>query len=99
MAALTNLTNITTAISPNAEQPIGYGGSGLIVEFYRAALGTVGDTLAITPRWSNNIVAVLNGPPATNNLTTSAANTNVTFTLLASGATNVNVDIQLLCRR
>lgn len=99
MAALTNLTNITTAIAANAEQPYAYGQSGLEVEFFRVALGTVGDTIAITPRWSGNIVAVLNGPPATNNLSTTAANTNVTLTLLASGATNVNVDVQLLCRR
>ncbi len=99
MASLTNITNITTSISANAEQPFAYGQAGMEVEFWRVALGTVGDTIALTPRWSSNIVAVLNGPPATNNLTTSAANTNVTFTLLASGATNVNVDIQLLCRR
>lgn len=99
MAALTNLTNITTAITANGEQPFAYGQAGLEVEFFRVALGTVGDTIAITPRWSGNIVAVLEGPPATNNLSTTAANTNVTMTLLAYGATNVNVDVQLLCRR
>lgn len=100
MAALTNLTNITTAISANAEQPVAFGQSGLIIEFFRVALGTVGDTIAVVPRWITDIRAAQgNGLPATNNLSTSAANTNVTFTLTASGATNVNTDIQLIGRR
>lgn len=99
MAALTNLTNITTAISANAEQPVAFGQSGLIIEFFRVALGTVGDTIAVTPRWITDIRAAQgSGLPATNNLST-AANTNVTFTLTASGATNVNADIQLIGRR
>lgn len=92
-------TNVTTAIYADAMQPVAYGQAGLYVEFFRATYGTVGDTIAITPRWSQNIVAVLNGPPSSNNLSTSAANTNVTFTLTVSGATTVTTDIQLLCRR
>lgn len=92
-------TNVNTAISANAEQPIAYGQAGMEVEFWRATYGATGDTIAITPRWSGNIVAVLNGPPASNNLSQSAANTNVTFTLTVSGATTVTTDIQLLCRR
>lgn len=102
MAALTNLTNISTSISPNAEQPFGFGGSGLIIEFFRVALGTVGDTIAVTPRWITKIVAAQGaGLPATNDLSAAATatNTNVTFTLTASGATNVNVDFQLIGRR
>jgi len=92
-------TNITTAIYSDMSQPIAYGQAGLYVEFFRATYGTVGDTIAITPRWSNNIVAVLCAPPSSNNISTSAANTNVTFTLTVSGATTVTTDIQLLCRR
>ncbi len=92
-------TNITTAITANGEQPFAYGQAGLEVEFFRATYGATGDTIVVAPRWSQNIVAVLNGPPASNNLSTSAANTNVTFTLTVSGATTVTTDIQLLCRR
>lgn len=92
-------TNITTAIAANAEQPVAFGQAGLIVEFFRATLGTVGDTIAITPRWITDIRAVQAAPPSSNNLSTSAANTNITFTLLASGATTVTTDIQIIGRR
>lgn len=92
-------TNISTAISANAEQPFGFGGSGLIVEFFRVTLGATADTIAITPRWITDIRAVQSGIPASHNVTSSAANTNVTFTLLASGATTVFADVQLVGRR
>jgi hypothetical protein len=99
MATLAS-TNITTNINPNAEQPIAFGQAGLEIEFFRVALGGVADTIVLTPRWSGNIVAVQTGGlPASNNLTTSAANTNVTLTLLASGATNATADVQLICRQ
>lgn len=98
MATLAS-TNITSSINANGEQPIAFGQAGLEIEFFRVALGAVADTIAITPRWSQNIVAVVGGPPASNNLTTTAANTNVTLTLLASGATNVTMDVQLICRQ
>lgn len=93
-------TNITTAISANAEQPVAFGQSGLIIEFFRATLGATNDTIAITPRWITDIRAAQSaGLTASNNLSSSAANTNITFTLTASGATTVNVDIQLIGRR
>lgn len=93
-------TNITTAISANAEQPVAFGQGGLIIEFFRVTHGATNDTIAITPRWITDIRAVQGlGVAASNNLSTTAANTNVTFTIQAAGATTLFADVQLIGRR
>lgn len=98
MATLAS-TNITTAIAANAEQPVAYGDSGLLIEFFRCAGGGVGDTCALTPRWITDIRAVQANQTATDALSTSAANTNVTLTLTASAATNVVWSASIIGRR
>ena len=92
-------TNIGTALSLLGETPIGWGESGLLVEVHRVTGGTVGDTIAITPKFITDIRTVVGGPPSTNALSTSAANTNITLTLTGSAATTVFYDVWLLGRR
>lgn len=103
MAALTTQTNVTTQIAFNNEAPIAYGQAGLYIEVWRVAGGTVGDTIALTPKYIANIRSVIGtgGLAASHNISTAAtaSNTNVTFTLTASSATNVNFDITLLGQR
>ena len=98
MATLAS-TNITTAVTYNSEAPLAYGASGLQVEVFRAAGGAVADTVAITPRYSADIRSVLTEHPTTNNLSSTAANTNVTLTLTASAATSTTFDVWLLVKR
>ena len=66
------------------------------VEFWRATHGTVGDTIAITPARGRFVISAIGGPPASTTLSNSGTNTNVTFTLTASGATDVTSDIMLV---
>lgn len=98
MATLAS-TNITTAISANAEQPITFGESGLLIEFFRCAGGGVGDTCALTPRWITDIRAVGATIGTTDAAATSQANTNVTLTLTSSAATNVVWSAHIIGRR
>lgn len=74
-------------------QPIPF--SGLHVEVWRVAMGSVDDTAAITPKRGRFVVSAVGGP-ATNNLGTLGTNTNVTLTLVSSAATTATFDVQLL---
>ncbi len=74
--------------------PIPFGGCH--VEFWRATHGTVGDTIAITPARGGFVITAIGGPPASTTLGSAGTNTNVTFTLTASGATDVTSDIMLV---
>lgn len=66
------------------------------LEFWRATYGTVGDTIAITPARGRFVVSAVSSIPASQVLSTLGTNTNVTFTLTVSGATDVTGDIMLL---
>lgn len=99
MATLVS-TNITTLIAANGEQPLAADASGLIVEYFRATGGAAADTIVLTPRWITNIVDVSCNYAVTDNLSITAANTNVTLTLQQSAAsTSVNTRVRLIGRR
>ena len=99
MATLVS-TNITTLIAANGEQPLAADASGLIVEYFRVTGGTAADTIVLTPRWITNIVDVSCNYAVTDNLSITAANTNVTLTLQQSAAsTSVNTRVRLIGRR
>src|SRR5262245_39277229 len=87
MATLAS-TNITTAIAPSGLVPHS-DAAGLYIEVFRVAgTGTAGDTIAITPRLIGDIRYVRGNLPASDNLSQSAANTNVTLTQGTSFATD-----------
>jgi len=98
MATLAS-TNITTAIAVDNSQPLAFGDSGLIIEIFKFAGGAAADTVAITPRWITDVRAVISNAHATDTLSQTAANTNVTLTLAASAATNVTFQVQIIGRR
>jgi hypothetical protein len=81
--AASNIVNITRTISSDASKPIAFGGSnGLVMEVFRiAAGGAQTDTAAITPQYISDIRMVESNVSASDNLSTTAANTNVTLTL------------------
>lgn len=85
-------STLVSANSANLPIPLG----PFHVEFWRATHGTVGDTIAITPARGRFVVSAIGGPPASTTLSTLGTNTNVTFTLTASGSTEVTSDIMLL---
>jgi len=68
------------------------------VEFWRATYGAVNDTIAITPARGRYVLSAISSVPSSSNLSTDGTNTNVTFTLTASGATTVTGDIMLVCQ-
>ena len=76
-------TNVTRTFAPDNVVPILWGGNdGLIIEVFRVASGAAQtDTVAITPRFTANIVGVQSNVSVSDNLSTTAANTNVTLTL------------------
>lgn len=98
MATLAS-TNLTTAIAVNNEQPLAYGDSGLIYEVFKFAGGAASDTVALTPRFISDIRIVLVNAHASDNLTHTAANTNVTLTLAVSTVTSVTFQAVLIGRR
>lgn len=94
-------TNITATILADGKQPITFGEDGLLIVFYKAQAGTVGDTVTIpaSDSFGSDIRAVMGTAPAESSLGTSA-NTQVVLTYDASGAsTSVTYDVQLLVRR
>lgn len=81
-------TNITSAIAPSGIIPV-MEGNGLYVEVFRVAgTGTAGDTIAITPNQIGDIRYVRGNLPASDSLSLTAKNTNVTLTQGASFATD-----------
>lgn len=85
----------STQVSANsANLPIPLGPFHL--EFWRATYGTVGDTVAITPARGRFVVSATSTIPSSTGLSTLGNDTNVTFTLTASGATTITADIMLL---
>lgn len=70
--------------------------AGFHLEFWRMTYGTVGDTVTITPARGRFVVSAIGGPPASTTLSTLGTDTNVVFTLTASGATTVTSDAILL---
>lgn len=98
MATLGN-TNITTAMSGQADQPIALGGSGLICEVFRATGGTTSDTVVITPRFITDIRSVWSGLATTHDLAATNVETNVTLTIEATTATTEIFDVWVFGRR
>ena len=98
MATLAS-TNQTSAIAVNNTQPLGLGESGLLIEVFDVAGGSVDDTAALTPRWISDVRIVLTGACAVDNLDHTAANTNVTLTLKASAATTLTFQAVVIGRR
>jgi hypothetical protein len=84
---IANSTSLPTPVGPN------------LVEFWRVQLGSVADTITITPSNGRFVIAALGCVPASNNLTSLGINTNVTFTLLASGATTATCDVMLIVQQ
>lgn len=88
-------TLASTQISANsANLPIPQGPFHL--EFWRIALGAVADTATVAPARGRYVIAAICGAAASTTLGTLGTDTNVVFTLLASGATNVTADVYLL---
>lgn len=98
MATLGN-TNITTAMSGQADQPIAFGEGGLIMEVFRATGGTTSDTVVIVPRFITDVRSVQSSNATTNTLSSSAANTQVTLTIEATTATTEAFDVWVFGRR
>jgi hypothetical protein len=73
-------TNISSAIAPGGIQPITVGEDGLYLEVFRVLGGTAGDTVALTPRYITDIRSVTSMIAASDNLSATQANTNVTLT-------------------
>lgn len=73
-------TNVSSAIAPGGVQPITVGEDGLYLEVFRVLGGTAGDTVALTPRYITDIRSVTSMIPASDNLSATQANTNVTLT-------------------
>jgi len=97
MATLAS-TNVSSAIAFGSQQPLAWGAGGLYVEVFTVAGGAVADTCAITPKFIADIRTVDPGP-WTNNLSTTAANTNVTLTMTASAATNTTYHVKIYGKR
>lgn len=98
MATLAS-TNISSAIAVNNERPLSFGESGLILEVFKCAGGAVGDTVAMTPQFITDVRMVESNQSATDALSQTAANTNVTITLTASAATNTTFQVRVIGRR
>lgn len=98
MATLGN-TNITAAMSGQADQPIGFGQSGLICEVFRATGGTTSDTVVLTPRFISDIRSVWTSNATTHDLVATNVETNVTLTIEATTATTEYFDIWVFGRR
>jgi hypothetical protein len=87
MAALT-VTNITETLPNNGEQPFAFGGAGMEIEVFKAAPAsgaqiTVGDTIAITPRFISNIRAVIGSTvPVSHNIDPTAVNTSASLVVV-----------------
>lgn len=85
----------STQISANsANLPLPMG--PFLVEFWRVTYGTVGDTATIAPARGRFVVSAIGGPPASTTLSTLGTDTNVVFTMTASGATTVTADVMLI---
>ena len=98
MATLAN-TNVTRNLSANNETPFGFGGGGMLIEFFRVASGGVsGDTTVLTPRDITSIKAVMSGNAGSNNASTSGT-TNVTLTLAGSTNTVAAFDVWVIGNR
>lgn len=99
MATLAS-TNISGIASPNGEVPIGYGDSGLIIEWFRVASGGANaDTVALSPRFISDIRYVHSNVGASDNLSSTAANTNVTLTLSTGTNTVGAFQVAIIGRR
>lgn len=73
-------TNITTVLAPSGLVPVS-DGAGLYLEVFRIeGLGTAGDTVTLTPTNIGDIRYVRGNVPASDNLSLTASNTNVTLT-------------------
>jgi hypothetical protein len=82
-------TYISQTIAPNAEHPLAWGDQGMIAEVWRVASGGANaDTVVLTPRFITDIRYVDPNVSASDNLSTTAANTNVTLTLVNGAVTN-----------
>lgn len=100
MATLAS-TNVSTAIAPGGMIPVS-DSNGLYIEVFRVAgSGTAGDTIAITPMIIGDIRYVRGNLPASDDLSLTAKNTNVTLTQGASFATDSTVTyiVEIIGRR
>lgn len=94
-------THITTAIAPGGIQPIALDGSGLYIEVFRILGGTAGDTVTLTPRYITDIRSVTSMVPCSDNLSTSAGNTNIvlTYGVAVTTTTTLSYCVEIKGRR
>lgn len=91
MAALT-VTNITQTLPNNGEQPFAFGGAGMEIEVFKVAPGsgaqiTVGDTIAITPRFITDIRAIVGSTvPVSHNIDPTTTNTSASLIVVGGAA-------------
>lgn len=97
MATLAS-TNVSSSLPVNGEEPLAFGGAGMLIEVFRCAGGAVGDTVALTPKYIKKIKTVISNQSASSNASTSGT-TNVTLTLTASAATSVTFDAFVIGNR
>jgi hypothetical protein len=98
MAAVT-ATFIGNAVAPGGFQPIQFGGEdGLISEYWTMPGGTAADTIAITPRYVDDVRIAICSFSGFNNLSRTAANSSITITLGATAAAGT-YEIMLIGRR
>lgn len=99
MATLAN-TNISRTVSLDAQTPLAQGDSGMIIEVFRVASGGAsGDTTVLVPTLITDIRMVLPNVGASDNLSTTAANTNVTLTLTSGTVTFGAFQVAVIGRR
>lgn len=101
--AVGTAVNITDTIA-QGQQPIAYGGGPLEIEFFRVPFTAgiaLAETVAITPRFLSDVRFVQSNHPATDNLSLTVANTNVTLTLRTSIASTIdgNFMVSIIGRR
>lgn len=94
-------TNVSSAIAPGGVQPVTFGEDGLYIEVFRVLGGTAGDTVTLTPRYITDIRSVSGMIPVSDNLSATAANTNVTLTygLAVTTTTTISYCVEIKGRR
>jgi hypothetical protein len=96
-------TNVTQRVSPNGEQPIMFGDSGMVQEVYElvdtggTAAGAA--SLVLTPRYITDVRHVSSTLPVTDNLNLASVNTTVTLVNKIATLTTEKYRVTIIGRR